>query len=780
MPKALHYLCLLIIIVLIGCQNDQEKAFEPWQLFNAQTTHVLAFNNTSIGLQNLKQHSTVRGLFSLPKMSASLDSLSARLSRESSSYLFVQYDETLGQKKYEITEFSWVFPINDSIPVEAANELIFGQDTVFIYSENQYRIYSNKNSLGVKANLSQNKTLNGLKTMIQLKKDKPLVIGQKLSALVGKVSFNSRRWAVYDPQASSVGASAHGVLLVNDSDSLLSKNQSLVLDLGQKPSILSSPTVIPLTAKSSSSLVLNNPQSLTQKMKAVDSLFVVSPLLETLEEASLIEFNSGMALVLKSMDINMSLGTMNQSWASEDNFRGVALRGVEPEDLKIRPLDQIFTDIPELTHAFIWEEYIILCANSELAKEYITQLQNKNTLAQSSAWVAAQEDIARESSILVARVDAPNKSFETLQLIEDNGFAHINYSLQSGSQKITQETKGPLLRSIQVNAPISSQPQFFSNHKSGGKNIVVQDENHRLYFIAPNGKTLWYRDLMEPILGPIQEVDLLRNGKKQLAFVTESKWYIIDRNGRDVAPFPKRFRDPITQPLAIFDYDNNRKYRFVVIQDRSVLMYDAQGKRVKGFTYEKAPAIVSHPPTHLRINGKDYLLFLLKNGQLQILSRTGKVRIPVAEQFNFSTEVPVKHEGKIVFWTEDGSQILISETGAIVKLTAKSPAQYRVVYHGAHTIEFDDPLLRIDQQLIELPLGNYLGPQVFKFGNKLRSVMVDKDSQNVYVYNSEGRILKDLPFFGNSAVDMADINSNGQLELIVQGQSNEILIYSVN
>lgn len=780
MPKALHYLYLLIIIVVIGCQNDQEKAFEPWQLFNAQTTHVLAFNNTSIGLQNLKQHSTVSGIFSFPKMSASLDSLSARLGRESHSYLFVQYNETPGQKKYEKNEFSWVFPINDSIPFEAANELIFGQDTVFIYSENQYRIYSNKNSLGLKANLSQNKSLNGLKTMIQLKKDKPLVIGQKLSALVGKVSFNSRSWAVYDPQASSGGASAHGVLLVKESDSLLSKNQSLVLDLGQKPSILRSPTVIPLTAKSSSSIVLNNPLALTLKMKAIDSVFVASPFLETMEEVSLIEFSSGMALVLKSMDTNMSLGNMVQSWTSEDNFRGVALQELKPEDLKIQPLDQIFTDIPELTHGFIWEEYIILCANSELAKEYIMQLQNKNTLARSSAWVAAQEDIARESSILVARVDAPNKSFETLQLIEDNGFAHINYSLQSGSQKITQETKGPLLRSIQLNAPISGQPQFFSNHKSGGKNIVVQDENHRLYFIAPNGKTLWYRDLMEPILGPIQEVDLLRNGKKQLAFVTASKWYIIDRNGRDVAPFPKSFRDPITQPLAIFDYDNNRKYRFVVIQDRSVLMYDAQGKRVKGFTYEKAPAIVSHPPTHLRINGKDYLLFLLKNGQLQILSRTGKVRIPVTEQFNFSTEVPVKHEGKIVFWTEDGSQILISETGAIVKLTAKSPAQYRVVYHGAHTIEFDDPLLRIDQHLIELPLGNYLGPQVFKFGNKLRSVMVDKDSQNVYVYNSEGRLLKDLPFFGNSAVDMADINSNGQLELIVQGQSNEILIYSVN
>lgn len=152
----------------------------------------------------------------------------------------------------------------------------------------------------------------------------------------------------------------------------------------------------------------------------------------------------------------------------------------------------------------------------------------------------------------------------------------------------------------------------------------------------------------------------------------------------------------------------------------------------------------------------------------------------MSEQFNFSADVPVKHEGKIVFWTEDGSQILISENGAVVKLTAKSPAQYRVVYYGAHAVEFDDPLLRIDQHLIELPLGNYLGPQVFKFGNKLRSVMVDKDSQNIYIYNSEGRLLKNLPFFGSSKVDIADLNNNGKLELVVQGQADELLIYRLD
>ena len=780
MPKALHYLSVLLILALIGCQNDQDDIFEPWQLLNNQTTHVLVFNNTSIGLQNIKQQQKVTGNFSLPKLPPTIDSLSAQVNLEGNSYLFINATNAQDQANEALTEFTWVFSANDSLPKERTPEMTFGQDTVFVFSEHHYRIYSNKNKLTLRTKSSDHKTLNGLITMIQLKKDKPLVVGKKLNEFLGEMSMSDGNWAVYDPQASNGGQSAHGVLLLKDMDSMSGQNQALVLDLGQKPSLLKSPEIIPLNARSSLSLVLNSPRDFTTKMKSIDSLFVLNPFIETIEEASLIEFTSGKALVLQSLDVNMSLGTLSQVWTEADNFRGVAIKSFDPEHLHLDPLKQIFMNIPEMTHGFIWDQFIMLTSTADLAKEYITQLQNKNILSNSSEWQTAEEDLARESSILSWKIDAGNKGFEALQLIEDKGFAHINYSRQTGGQKITDKTAGPLLRSIQLNAPLSRPPQFFSNHKSGGKNIVVQDENNRLYFIAPNGKTLWYRDLKERISGPIQEVDLLRNGKKQLAFVTASTWYVIDRNGRDVAPFPKSFKDPITQPLAIFDYDNNRKYRFVLIQDRSVLMYNAQGQRVKGFTYAKAPATVSHPPTHIRINNRDYLLFLLKNGQLQILSRTGKVRIPVAEQFDFGTDVPIKHEGKIVFWTQDGHQILINEDGAVVKLTAKSPAQYRVVYYGAHTVEFDDPLLRIDQHLIELPLGDYLGPQVYKFGNKLRTVMVDKDSQKIYVYNSEGRLLRDLPLFGSSSTDMADINTNGQLELIVQGQPNEILLYSIH
>lgn len=779
MPKTLHYLSLLLIILLIGCHDDRENTFEPWQLFKADTDHVLVFNNTVTGLQSLKQQQKVSGLFSLPQLPTSIDSLSTRMNSEEPSYLFITQRKSVGQTIESKTEYSWVFKIND-VPSEKENDLLtFGRDTVFVFSESQYRIYSSNKTLNATSQRADQPTLNGLIKMIQFKKDKALVIAQKLNEL-HNIKLSDAPWVVFDPQTSPAGQTVHGILLTQTNDSRVEKSQNLVLDLGQKPGILKSPEIIPLGAQSSFSLALNSPQSLNHKIQSIDSTFVLSPFVETIDEASLIEFGNGKVLALKSLDMNMSLNTLALNWTEENNFRGVALKSLDPGQLQITALSKIFPEVPEMTYAFLWEEFIILTPNLGLAQDYIGQLQNKNTLARSNAWSTTEEDLARECSILVWHMDPKSKSFETMQLIQDNGFAHLNYARQTGNQKISSDSKGPLLRSIQLNAPLYGVPQFFSNHKSGGKNIVVQDENYRLYFIAPNGKTLWYRDLKEPILGEIKEVDLLRNGKKQLAFVTPSKWYVIDRNGRDVGPFPKNFSDPITQPLGIFDYDNNRKYRFVIVQDQSVYMYDAQGKRVKGFKYEKAPATVSHPPTHLRINGKDYILFLLKNGQLQILNRTGKVRVPVSEQFEFGPNLPIKHESKFVFWTQDGSQIQISPEGTVIKLTAKSPAQYRVVYYGAHTVEFDDPLLRIDQHLIELPLGNYLGPQVFKFGNKLRTVMVDQDSQNLYIYNSEGELLKDFPLFGASMIDMADINNNGQLELVVQGQENEVLIYSIN
>ena len=52
-----------------------------------------------------------------------------------------------------------------------------------------------------------------------------------------------------------------------------------------------------------------------------------------------------------------------------------------------------------------------------------------------------------------------------------------------------------------------------------------------------------------PILGAINEIDILRNGKKQMAFTTNNTFYVLDRTGKVVAPFPINLKIQLPSPL---------------------------------------------------------------------------------------------------------------------------------------------------------------------------------------------------------------------------------------
>src|SRR5690606_27412666 len=150
------------------------------------------------------------------------------------------------------------------------------------------------------------------------------------------------------------------------------------------------------------------------------------------------------------------------------------------------------------------------------------------------------------------------------------------------------------------------------------KDLVVQDVKNNLYLLANDGKVLWKKQLEGRVLGKIEQIDMYKNGRLQLAFATQNRVYVLDRNGKDVSPFPLKFNDNITQPLSVFDYDNKREYRLMVTQGKSVLMYDGQGNTVKGFTYKQAENTINSQPRHFRIGTKDYIVFVQGN-ELEIL-----------------------------------------------------------------------------------------------------------------------------------------------------------------
>lgn len=522
---------------------------------------------------------------------------------------------------------------------------------------------------------------------------------------------------------------------------------------------------------------------------------------ESCNEIGQITFKNGNAIVLKSIDPSLTNIALAKFISEGNTFRDVSLSNFSELELFSRTFAPL---IAESSPKFMFQldNFFIFTETENTAEEIISAFKNNNTLSKSNYFDVTASQLSTSSSLLffglngrlpqltssffdlegasdIENTSLKNYPLTALQFSYDRDFAHVNFVCNEASE--AKKTLGNVSEefNLTLENQLLSEPQLFTNHRTKGKDIVVQDVANNLYLISASGKVLWKEKLDSPILGEIQEIDILRNGKKQLAFATRTKFHVLDRTGKEVAPFPINFKDPITQPLAVFDYDNNRKYRFVIVQDRDVLMYDADAKIVKGFTFTKASSKIVLPPQHIRMSNKDYIVIPEENGKLNILSRVGKTRVEVSKKFNFS-EMPIaKENNNFVVITQEESKESISQSGKITSLKLDVSEDYSFSVTGSIKVTLNDNLLRINGRLVELPFGIYTRPKTY-YANKTTYVTVTETQENkVYVFDKSGTLLSGFPVYGTSQAAIGNITSRNKLGVIVKGAGKEIICYSL-
>ncbi|MDC7997547.1 hypothetical protein [Gilvibacter sediminis] len=525
---------------------------------------------------------------------------------------------------------------------------------------------------------------------------------------------------------------------------------------------------------------------------------LATQLLDNSSSYGYLEGPGGKALAFKAID-SLSFQEILNTYASEkDQFRAIkryALSDTLRFDSSLYPwLSQV-----EATGFFRLEDYFVFSEEPLASEAIISSYRNKATLANRSDYAAISAGLSDVAHLRIygqpERLrpylsDSATGFFaqqSQLSPQQEHQLMGLQYTALDGVLYLQGQTVLPQakqtttgiqeLRSITLESSPLADPQWFTNHRTKGKDIVYQDVENTLHLLAYNGKSLWTRKLGEPILGRIQEVDLLRNGKKQLAFATSSRLYIIDRNGDDVGPFPIKFKDEVTQPLAIFDYDNNRKYRFVIVQDKDILMYDAKAKIVKGFTFTEAPTALAMPPQHLRIGNKDYLTFPLTDGRLLIKSRVGKDRVKVNSTFAFGSSPIFEEGGNFVFISGDETKVSIDTRGGISRKELGVEQGFSLVISGKTKVSLDENLLRINGRLYELPFGVYSAPGIFQVGRKRYISLTDLQEKSVYVFDTNGDLLPNFPVFGTTSAVIGDANRNRRPNLLTQSDKNTLTIY---
>jgi hypothetical protein len=141
---------------------------------------------------------------------------------------------------------------------------------------------------------------------------------------------------------------------------------------------------------------------------------------------------------------------------------------------------------------------------------------------------------------------------------------------------------------------------------------------------ASDGSAVWSFEVDAMAAPTVWEVDLFRNRKYQAVIATGQKVHLVDVLGREVKGFPKRWSRGFSA-VAVFDYDRNRQYRFLMAAPNGALFnFRREGERTPGWNFTARPGRYITSIAHIRVANKDYIFAGQDDDSVRFLKRSGE------------------------------------------------------------------------------------------------------------------------------------------------------------
>ncbi|MEL0457432.1 ribonuclease HII [Flavobacteriaceae bacterium SZ-1-7] len=532
-----------------------------------------------------------------------------------------------------------------------------------------------------------------------------------------------------------------------------------------------------------------------KKFNKKDSIANTTTLFDNIIEVGVLYEDKNRAVVLNSIDIIATNDALLSEQTKIDSYREIDIFSFS----KPRLFSETFSPLVSYKNANMYcvlDDFFVFTDNLELLQSIIANYQNETVLGQKDYFKNMSEKLSSAASLLQVCNSSTlktivNKNLETegdfefksynvsaIQFIYDHDFAHLNGIISKNKAKASANSISEELN-IKLDADLLTNPQFVKNHRTNEKEIVVQDVNNNLYLISNSGKILWKKQLQGPALGTIEQIDIYKNGRLQLIFATPNRVYVLDRNGKDVSPFPLNFNDKITQPLSVFDYDKRKNYRLLVTQSKHVLMYNVQGQIVKGFTFNSANDDIISQPKHFRIGSKDYITIKTEN-KFYILDRIGKIRVKPKSESAYSNQPVFLYNDKFTTTTADGDLVSVDSRGNVSKTSLNLSSNHSIETTSKTLVTLSENKLSIKSKTSELDFGNYTQPRIFYIYDKIYVSTTDLQSHKIYLYDSQSKMIDNFPVYGNSVIELDNIDRDRNLEFVTKGESNSIILYQIN
>lgn len=501
---------------------------------------------------------------------------------------------------------------------------------------------------------------------------------------------------------------------------------------------------------------------------------------------------------------------------------GILIRSVPVPEMLPTTFGGIFKEFREAYYA-ITSHYVIFGTDENSVRSFIIASEFGRTLKKDRGYADFVTNMATEASVTIYAA-VP----KTQQLIEDRaetGFRAdvihhkellsrfdgivVQYNIGEGNLHYTNaflrhnpQTKKSIasLWETQLDTTFSGKPWLLNNHNTKGLDIFIQDDANKTYLISSTGTIFWRKQLSEPIISDIQQVDALKNGKLQIVFNTEDSLFVVDRNGNAVAPFPVKLPSKATNGVRVIDYDNNREYRMLIAcYDKKIYNYTIKGEKVEGWKMPSTQDLVVAEIQHTVVGGKDYVVIADRSGNVYITDRQGATRLELKENLGTPVKQFYLEQGKdlsrtrIVSADSLGNVYRLSFTDELERLhfmdfSSAPYFEYRDI-NGDGSLEYlfltSEKLTVFNQdKLTALSFGFEsaadLHASIFRFGeNDIRIGVTCPKASELHLLNKGGADSEGFPLPGQTQFSIGQLNGESGLTVVVGINRKYLSAYSL-
>jgi len=507
-------------------------------------------------------------------------------------------------------------------------------------------------------------------------------------------------------------------------------------------------------------------------------IFEIGSIVLNKDSISTFSFNNKNLLNLK----------IQQNTESSYNYRNNKIYKVSQSLFNPNTLDNFYKSLNK-NYLTILNDILILSKNKIAIETMILNFSNKSVINDLSKFKEMFLKIPKKSNHLKVYnlekfSNGLSEIFETSKedfpywishLIIDKELIHKTHIVSKTKEKIKSSGVN-LLFSFKLQSSVHLKPKIVTNYVTKEKELITQDNLNNLYLISNNGELIWRKKLESKIVGEISQIDLYKNGRLQYVFETENSLLILDKNGRIVKKLNHKKKSK--HGLAVFDYDKIKKYRFMVDREGEIEMLDDEFKKVRGFNRKNIKSQVANLPKHFRIGSKDYLIINTKK-RLYITDRRGNVRVKVPKTLKVSSKEIFVNKNSFITIDKSNNLVRINLNGKVSIKPLPLETPYLITANNNILATISENILTINENVIELPFGNYTNPKILTDIKQNYVSITDKDQDKIYLFDSKSKLVSDFPVFGTSLIDFS-INKKKEKMITSLGEPNEILVYSIN